>query len=97
MQRQSSIHNITGNNSEIYIQNACCPMEIIASIGAMFTVSTRHVTESTGVVCLVVKKRRNVAQVRKYCYADRQRKIICFTITAFYKLTIHSVFKTIHE
>lgn len=91
MQRQSSIDNITGHNSKIYIQNACCPMELIASICAMFTVSTRHVTESTVVVCLIVKKRQNVVQVRKYCYADRQRTIICFTITAFYKFTIHSV------
>lgn len=72
-------------------------MEIIASICAMFTVSTRHVTESTGVVCMAVKRRQNVAQVRNYCYADRQRTIICFTITAFYKLTIHSVSKKIHE
>lgn len=73
-----------------YFQNVCCHLERIASINAMKTVSIRHVTESTGVVCMVVKKGGNVTQVHTFCYADRQRTIIFITITAFQHYTIHS-------
>lgn len=38
-------------------------MEIIASIHVIHSVSTRHVTESTAVVCLVVVMEDNVFKV----------------------------------
>lgn len=38
-------------------------MEKIAGIHAMFTVSTRRVTDSTAVVCLAVKKKKIVIRV----------------------------------
>lgn len=44
-------------------QSVCCPMEKTASIDAVLTVSIRHVTKSTAVVCMVVKRGNNVKQV----------------------------------
>lgn len=44
-------------------QSVCCPMEKNASIHAVFTVSTRRVTESMVVVCMVVKKGSNAMMV----------------------------------
>lgn len=44
-------------------QSVCCPMEKNASIHAVLTVSTKHVTKSTAVVCMVVKKCNDVMKV----------------------------------
>lgn len=57
-----------------YFQNVCCHLERIASINAVTTVLIRHVTDSTGVVCMIVKKGQNVTQVRTFCNAGN-----CFT------------------
>lgn len=38
-------------------------MEKIAGIHAMFTVSTRRVTDSTEVVCMAVQKKKSVIRV----------------------------------
>lgn len=46
-------------------QNECCHMEKIVGIHAVFTVSTRRVTNSTVVVCIVVNMVGNVTQI--YC------------------------------
>lgn len=67
-----------------YFQNVCCHLERIASINAVTTVLIKHVTDSTGVVSMIVKKGQNVTQVRTFCNADRQRTILFITITAFY-------------
>lgn len=41
-------------------QSACCPMERIVSINAIYTVSTTRVTESMAAVFIVVKMGTNV-------------------------------------
>lgn len=46
----------------IVLQNVICPMERIAGIHAVYTVSTRRVTDSTEVVCLAVQKGRDVTE-----------------------------------
>lgn len=45
------------------IQNACGHMEKIVSIDAMFTVSTRPVTDLTAVVCMAVNMDTSVMKV----------------------------------
>lgn len=44
-------------------QSACSPMENNASTPVVLTASTRHVTESTVVVCMAVKRENNVMKV----------------------------------
>lgn len=46
-----------------FSQNVFCPMERIAGIHAMVTVSTKRVTDSTEVVFMVVQKERDVTEV----------------------------------
>lgn len=50
-------------NVYFFFQNVICPMERIAGIHAVYTVSTRRVTDSTEVVCLAVQKGRDVTEV----------------------------------
>lgn len=50
-------------NVYFFSQNVFCPMERIAGIHAVYTVSTRRVTDSTEVVCLAVQKGRDVTEV----------------------------------
>lgn len=73
-------------------------MERTVSIHAMNSVLTRRVTDSTGVVCIVVEK-INVIQVHTLiqCYVSWQHTKILIMIAAFYHFTIHLVEKKISK
>lgn len=57
-------------------------MERIAGIHAVYIVSTRRVTDSTEVVCMVVKKGSYVKKV--FCSVSQIRTNTLFTVAAFY-------------
>lgn len=70
-------------------QSVCCPMEKTASIDAVLIVSIRHVTKSTAVVCMVVKRGNNVKQVyltgfdmfSKYIhFCNKEQQFIKYTV-----------------
>lgn len=76
-------------------QNVSFPLKRIVRFHAVYTVSTRRVTESTVVVCMAVNMGTNVTKV--YCSVSRQRTNILFTISAFYLYAIHSVLHTLSK
>lgn len=58
-------------------QNVFYPMERIAGIHAVYTVSTRRVTDSTEVVCMVVKKGSYVKKTLRTLPFYFPHRIIC--------------------
>lgn len=58
------------------IQNVFCPMERIASINAMYTVSMRRVTESTAVVFMAVNMGSNVMKVKILDFALLSKRVL---------------------
>lgn len=58
------------------IQNVFCPMERIASINAMYTVSMRRVTESTAVVFMAVNMGSNVMKVKIFDFAMLSKRVL---------------------
>lgn len=74
-----------------FFKNVICPMERIAGIHAVYTVSTRRVTDSTEVVCLAVQKGRDVTEI----YASHMPTNTLIIVAAIYILMTLSLIKKI--